>query len=42
MEKPVALTIKKEKFKVNFIRLEDEGFFDTIRKKLNWGLDNRN
>lgn len=42
MDRPVSLTIRKEQFKMNFIKLENEAFFDTIRKKLNWGLDNRN
>lgn len=42
MEKPERIKIGKEKFKVNFVKLQNEGFFDTIRKKLNWGLDNRN
>ncbi len=42
MEKPEKIIIGKEKFKANFVKLQNEGFFDTIRKKLNWGLDNRN
>lgn len=42
MEKPEKIRIGKENFKVNFVKLQNEGFFDTIRKKLNWGLDNRN
>ncbi len=42
MDKPEKITVRKEKFQVNFIKLQNEGFFDTIRKKLNWGLDNRN
>lgn len=42
MEEPVKLKISKEKFKINLLKLQNEVFFDTIRKKLNWGLDNRN
>ncbi len=42
MEEPVKLRITKEQFKINLLRLQNEAFFDTIRKKLNWGLDNRN
>lgn len=42
LDKPVALRITKEKFTLKLIQLEHEAFFTTIRKKLNWGLDNRN
>lgn len=42
MEEPTELIISKEQFKMNLVKLENETFFNTIRKKLNWGLDNRN
>lgn len=42
MDEPVELRITKERFKMNLLKLQNEAFFDTIRKKLNWGLDNRN
>lgn len=42
MEKPVELIIRKENFSIKLLQLEHEAFFTTIRKKLNWGLDNRN
>lgn len=36
------LIIKKEKFVINLVRLQNEKFFSTIRNKLMWGLDKRN
>ncbi len=38
----VELIIRKADFKINLLRLVDKNFFQTIREKLNWGLDNRN
>jgi NAD+ kinase len=38
----VELLIRKADFKINLLRLADKNFFQTIREKLNWGLDNRN
>ncbi|MFZ4521333.1 MAG: NAD kinase [Bacteroidales bacterium] len=38
----VELIIRKASFKINLMRLTDKNFFQTIREKLNWGLDNRN
>ncbi len=38
----VELCIQKAPFKINLLRLNDKNFFQTIREKLNWGLDNRN
>lgn len=35
-------TIKKESFKIKLIKMPGETFFNTMRTKLNWGLDNRN
>ncbi len=42
METPVELTIKKARFKVKLISIEQSEFFKTIRNKLAWGLDKRN
>ncbi|MBS1487825.1 MAG: NAD kinase [Bacteroidetes bacterium] len=42
IDETVKLKIKKEKFRVNLIQLEDQDYFDTLRQKLNWGLDIRN
>lgn len=36
------LAIRKEKYCINLIRLSNENFLNTLRKKLNWGLDTRN
>lgn len=38
----VKLTVTKEDFKVNLIQLKGKHYFNTIRQKLNWGLDVRN
>jgi NAD+ kinase len=38
----VELLIRKASYKINLLRLTDKNFFQTIREKLNWGLDNRN
>ena len=42
VDSSVELTVKKENFNINLIRLEDEKYFKTIRDKLMWGLDIRN
>lgn len=36
------LAVKKEKFTFKLIRLNEQNFFDTLRKKLFWGFDTRN
>ncbi|MFN3403369.1 MAG: NAD kinase [Cytophagaceae bacterium] len=36
------LTVKKEKFKARLVELEGYNYFQTLRNKLNWGLDMRN
>ena len=38
----LELIIRKASFKINLLRLADKNFFQAIREKLNWGLDNRN
>ncbi len=40
--KDVQLAIRKEHFDFNLIRLNDQNFLNTIRKKLFWGIDSRN
>ena len=42
VDKEIQLAIKKEKFNVNFIRLNENNFLSTLRTKLMWGLDKRN
>ncbi len=36
------LDIKKAPFSTRLVRLREKHFFQTLREKLNWGLDNRN
>jgi NAD+ kinase len=42
VDKGIQLAIKKEKFTVSFIRLNENNFLSTLRTKLMWGLDKRN
>lgn len=42
VDNQVKLSLKKEKFKAKLINLANYNFPDTLRKKLNWGLDLRN
>ena len=36
------IAIRKENYQFNLVRLSSENFLNTLRKKLNWGLDTRN
>ena len=38
----VKLSVKKESFSAKLVKLPSYHFFDTLRQKLNWGLDMRN
>jgi NAD+ kinase len=38
----IKLSVKKEKFCAKLVKLPHYNFFDTLRQKLNWGLDMRN
>jgi len=40
--KEVQLAVRKEKFAINLIRLNENNFLQTLRNKLSWGLDKRN
>lgn len=42
VDNQVKLSLKKEKFKAKLVNLANYNFPDTLRKKLNWGLDLRN
>jgi NAD+ kinase len=42
IDETVKLKIKKERFKVKLIELPAHHYFNTLRQKLNWGLDIRN
>ncbi len=42
VEKNIQLAVKKERFTVSLIRLNENSFLSTLRSKLTWGLDKRN
>ena len=42
IDESVKLKIKKERFHVKLIQLQGQHYFNTLRQKLNWGLDIRN
>jgi NAD+ kinase len=42
IEGDTEIIIKKAPFKINFIQLENQHYFSTIRQKLLWGIDKRN
>jgi len=42
IENKVKISLRKEDFSAKLIKLEGYNFFDTLRNKLNWGLDIRN
>ncbi len=42
VDESVKLKIKKEKFRVKLVQLSSQNYFNTLRQKLNWGLDIRN
>jgi len=42
VDKDIQLAIKRERFTVSFIRLNENNFLSTLRTKLMWGLDKRN
>ena len=42
VDKDIQLAIKKEKFTVSLVRLNENNFLSTLRTKLTWGMDKRN
>ena len=42
VDKNVLLAIRKETFRINLVRLNENNFLQTLRNKLSWGLDKRN
>ncbi len=38
----IQIAVRKEKFTVNLIRLNENSFLSTLRNKLTWGMDKRN
>ncbi|BDD03102.1 NAD kinase [Aureibacter tunicatorum] len=42
VSKEAKITIRKERFSANLVKVENYSFIDTLRHKLHWGLDARN
>lgn len=42
VDRTVKITLQKERFGVNLIRLNEESYLTTLRNKLLWGIDTRN
>jgi len=42
LENNTTITIQKATFNINMIELKEDGFLETLRKKLLWGADPRN
>ncbi|MFN8357151.1 MAG: NAD kinase [Spirosomataceae bacterium] len=42
VEGSLPITIRKENFKARLVKMPDDRFLNTLRNKLNWGLDIRN
>lgn len=42
VNKTIQLAVRREKFDINLIRLNENSFLSTLRTKLTWGLDKRN
>ena len=42
VDREIQLAVKKEDFKINLLRLNENSFLSTLRDKLTWGLDKRN
>ncbi|MBY0535896.1 MAG: NAD kinase [Chitinophagaceae bacterium] len=42
VNKKVQLAVRKERFDIGLIRLNENNFLQTLRNKLSWGLDTRN
>jgi NAD+ kinase len=42
VSKSIQLAVRREKFCINLIRLNENSFLSTLRTKLTWGLDKRN
>ncbi|MBK6937301.1 MAG: NAD kinase [Chitinophagaceae bacterium] len=42
MSTNIQLAVRRERFKINLVRLNENNFLHTLRNKLTWGLDRRN
>jgi NAD+ kinase len=38
----IQIAVKKENFKARLLKMDEDNFLNTLRTKLNWGLDSRN
>lgn len=42
INKPLLIKLRKASFFINSIKLKSQSYFETLRNKLMWGIDNRN
>jgi NAD+ kinase len=42
IDSSVEMTLQRASFKIQLVRLQNEHFHETLRKKLMWGIDRRN
>jgi NAD+ kinase len=42
VDRKTQLAVKKENFTISLVRLNENNFLQTLRKKLAWGFDTRN
>jgi len=42
VDESVEITVRKEAFEAKLVQFEGYEYFDTLRNKLNWGVDSRN
>lgn len=42
IDSSISLAVRRAEFTINLVRMGNDNFLDTLRKKLNWGLDTRN
>ena len=42
IDSAISLAVRRAEFTINLVRMGNDNFLDTLRKKLNWGLDTRN
>jgi len=42
VDETVEISLQREQFEAKLLRFADSDYFDTLRNKLNWGLDARN
>jgi NAD+ kinase len=42
VDRNIQVAVKKENFTISLVRLNENNFLQTLRKKLAWGFDTRN